>query len=124
MFKKNIYFKNYLSKEKKSLNSRVFKIYQRLIREKSALLLSLGKNYKDAYSKKLINNLKKINNFCIIGMGGSILGTKAIYNFLRPKKKIFTFIDNLSDMALKDDSKKKAILIVSKSGETLETILN
>jgi glucose-6-phosphate isomerase len=59
-------------------------------------------------------------------MGGSILGTEAIYDFLKPKiKKNFTFINNLNSNA--DYFKAKKInlnLIVSKSGNTLETIVN
>ncbi len=57
-------------------------------------------------------------------MGGSILGTKAIYQFLNHKiKKKFFFIDNLKS---KFNFKKKNFvnLIVSKSGNTLETIVN
>ena len=56
-------------------------------------------------------------------MGGSILGTEAIYQFLNEKiKKEFEFINNLNP---KISVKKKAVnLIVSKSGETLETISN
>ena len=57
-------------------------------------------------------------------MGGSILGTKAIYKFLNPKNKKFTFVDNFSNIPLHSDNKKKITLIISKSGNTLETISN
>ena len=57
-------------------------------------------------------------------MGGSILGTKAIYDFLKHKiKKNFTFIDNLHHTNFSKD-KNFLNLIVSKSGNTLETIVN
>ena len=58
-------------------------------------------------------------------MGGSILGTQAIYDFLRHKiKRKFEFINNL-DSSLKNKIKKKYTnLIVSKSGNTIETITN
>ena len=42
-------------------------------------------------------------------MGGSVLGTRSIYNFLSHKiKKIFTFIDNLEKkIKNKSDNSKK-----------------
>ena len=46
-------------------------------------LNSLRISYKDKFNKKLISKLKKIKKICIIGMGGSILGSKAIYSFLK-----------------------------------------
>tara|TARA_B110000090_G_scaffold137360_1_gene151020 strand:+ start:867 stop:1832 length:966 start_codon:yes stop_codon:yes gene_type:complete len=59
-------------------------------------------------------------------MGGSILGTEAIYDFLKKKiKKKITFVNNLNSNA--DYFKDKGInlnLIISKSGNTLETIAN
>jgi len=57
-------------------------------------------------------------------MGGSILGAKAIYKFLKPKRRKFTFVDNFSNTLFKNDNKKKITLIISKSGNTLETISN
>ena len=85
----------------------------------------MGKNYKNSYDKKLLNKYKKSLNFRVIGMGGSILGTQAIYDFLRHKiKRKFEFINNL-DSSLKNKIQKKYTnLIVSKSGNTIETITN
>ena len=59
-------------------------------------------------------------------MGGSILGAETIYQFLNHKvKKKFIFLDNLkSNFSEKDKFKKKVNLIISKSGNTIETILN
>ena len=56
-------------------------------------------------------------------MGGSILGAKAIYNFLKPKQKKIQFIDNYSH-EIQRKNKKIINLIISKSGNTLETISN
>ena len=57
-------------------------------------------------------------------MGGSILGTKAIYDFLNHKvKKKFIFFDNLQNSS-KKNKKKFVNLVVSKSGNTIETIIN
>ena len=57
-------------------------------------------------------------------MGGSILGSQAIYEFLKDKiKKNFFFVNNLFKNK-NIDKKKFTNLIVSKSGNTLETIAN
>ena len=45
--------------------------------------------------KNFVKKFKNIKNFRLIGMGGSILGAKAIYKFLEPSFKKFQFIDNL-----------------------------
>ena len=56
-------------------------------------------------------------------MGGSSLGTKAIYNFLIEKiKKKVTFDESLN--LIKQKKIKSLNIIISKSGNTLETISN
>ena len=57
-------------------------------------------------------------------MGGSTLGAKAIYKFLEDKtKKKFVFIDNLKPKWSKYEKSNEAVnIIISKSGNTLETI--
>ena len=59
-------------------------------------------------------------------MGGSILGAKAIYNFLKIKSdKKFFFTDGFRSEETKNlVDKKKLNIIISKSGNTLETIVN
>ena len=97
---------------------------EKLINSKSPVLNSLDKSYKFSYDKKSILRFKKNKNFRVIGMGGSILGTQAIHDFLRHKiKKKFTFIDNLKS-AQKKDTKTFTNIVVSKSGNTIETIVN
>ena len=57
-------------------------------------------------------------------MGGSSLGAKAIYSFLNDKiKKKFNFVDNI-DTQKKYSADKKLNIVISKSGNTLETIVN
>ena len=124
MFKKNIRFINFILNKNSTNNKKILNIYKDVIKEKSEVILSLNKNYKDSFSKKILQKLKKINHILLIGMGGSVLGAKAIYRFLLPKYKKFTFIDNFSNTPFKDDNKKKIALIISKSGNTLETISN
>ena len=58
-------------------------------------------------------------------MGGSILGSEAIYDFLNHKiKKKFEFYNNLKSKNITKSKNKKVNLIISKSGNTLETISN
>ena len=58
-------------------------------------------------------------------MGGSTLGAQAIYDFLKEKiNKNFAFIDNLQNIQKKNLKKKFTNLIISKSGNTIETIVN
>tara|TARA_B100000900_G_scaffold377567_1_gene361103 strand:- start:1830 stop:2984 length:1155 start_codon:yes stop_codon:yes gene_type:complete len=119
MFTKNIKFKNF---KKQKIFSKVKKDLSNLIKEKSGIISSLKSTYKDDYNQKKILRLKKKLEIRIIGIGGSILGAKAIYNFLPIKKKI-KFVDNLNTEI--DYSKKNYLnLIISKSGNTLETIAN
>jgi len=61
----------------------------------------------------------------IIGIGGSILGAESIYSFLKNKiKKKVIFINNLETKKKILKNKKELNLIISKSGNTLETIVN
>ena len=59
-------------------------------------------------------------------MGGSSLGIQAIYDFMKPKiKKKFYFFDNLDTKNKTIKTKNKSLnIIISKSGNTLETIVN
>jgi len=85
--------------------------------------------------KKELNKLDfKQKNIAIIGIGGSTLGTYAIYNFLKYhkqknktlKKEIF-FLEstdpvNLNGTILQFDLKDTLFIVISKSGTTIETI--
>jgi len=122
MLTKNIDFINFKIKTK---NLNIKKKLKLIFKEKNQILLSLSKNYKDCFSKKIINQNKKSKNFRLIGMGGSTLGTQAIYEFLKHKiKKNFLFFDNLQSNQKKNSKKKLTNIIVSKSGNTVETIVN
>ena len=126
MLTKNINFKNYKLK-KNSKNSKNTKINLKLfLKEKSALLQSLSLSYKNSYKKQIFLKIKKNYPIKLIGIGGSILGSKSIYDFLKYKiKKDFIFIDNLQPKVKNIDEKTNHInVIVSKSGNTLETITN
>ena len=119
---RNILFKNFNKKYSSPINNKL----RLLLRENNEILNSLKSSYKYSYSKKLINSYKKdFSVLRIIGMGGSILGTKAIFSFLQKKiKKKIIFFDNLLPKFKSNNEKKILNLIVSKSGNTLETISN
>tara|TARA_B110000967_G_scaffold171505_1_gene182031 strand:+ start:10 stop:1167 length:1158 start_codon:yes stop_codon:yes gene_type:complete len=123
MLTKNINFKNFNLKKISIANKGDLK---KLIKEKNTILNSLSTNYKNSYSKKIILNSKNYKNVRVIGMGGSILGTEAIFDFLRPKiKKSFEFMNNIKPNINLHTKKNKSLnLVVSKSGNTLETISN
>ncbi len=121
MFTKGIIFKGY---KLKKINYGIKNKFLNLIKENNFILQSLSKNYKDSFSKRKIFKYKKINNFRVIGMGGSTLGTQSIYDFLKHKiKKNFLFINNLQPN-IKKEKKKFLNLVISKSGNTIETIVN
>ena len=122
MLTSNIKFKNFNISNFKNLKNFINEKWFKKIK----LLDSLKPNFKYSYTKEQIKKINKSKNFRLIGMGGSILGAEAIYQFLNHKiKKNFTFINNLNS-ELKDSEKKlKATnIIISKSGDTLETIVN
>ena len=119
---RNILFKNFSKKYSSSVNNKL----KLLLRENNEILNSLKSSYRYSYTNKFVIRYKK--NFSIlriVGMGGSILGTKAIFSFLEKKiKKKIVFFDNLLPKFKSKNEKKILNLIVSKSGNTLETISN
>jgi len=122
MLTSNIKFKNFnISKFKKFKSFKNEKWFKKI-----RLLESLKPNYKYSYTKKQIKKINKNKNFRLIGMGGSTLGVEAIYQFLKHKiKKKFIFINNLTSILRVSEKKIKATnIIISKSGNTLETIVN
>ena len=120
MLTKNINFKNF--KYKKN-NKNILKLFDNLIKENNDILKSLSNDYKDSFKNIDLSKFKKYSIISIIGIGGSILGAKCIYNFLKKKiKKKFIFKDDLEIKNL--NNKKNLNLIISKSGNTLETITN
>ena len=118
-----IYFKNF---KKKKVNIRLFKLLKDLTSKENQIIRSLTSSYQNSYSNSIILKLKKYSEIKLIGMGGSTLGARAIYSFLKDKiKKKFIFVDSLEPKNDKIKNKKSFLnLIISKSGNTLETITN
>ncbi len=120
MLSKNINFKSFGHKTK---NQKIKKNLKNILSQNNEILKSLTTAYKYQYNKSLIKKIKKEKTLKIIGMGGSIIGTHAIYDFLKHKiKKKIIFYDNL-ESNVKNKSKGTNI-VISKSGNTLETITN
>ena len=108
-------FKNFLNTKK---NKKIKKDFQILLKEQPLLFKTLKPDYKYSYSNKTLSKYKKFSNIRIIGMGGSILGSEAIYDFLKKKiKKKIIFVNNLNSNAnYFNDKNINLNLIISKSG--------
>ncbi|MDC3104397.1 glucose-6-phosphate isomerase [Candidatus Pelagibacter bacterium] len=139
MKNKKIIYKNFIQKNhlnsnlynnlKKKFNKNFLSISQNQYIEKD-VFHSLSKKFKFSFNVKDLKKFKKYKTVVLIGMGGSILGTEAIYDFLKQKiKKDFHFFDNIDDDRInifKRNYKfsRTLFIIISKSGETLETLSN
>ena len=121
MLTKSIFLKSFT---KKKSEKKIRKLLNLVINQDSQLIKSMSKRYIDQYNFKNIKKIVSKNDIRIIGMGGSSLGAQAIYNFFRDKiKKNFYFKNNLEPL-IKSPKKKLTNLVISKSGNTLETITN
>ena len=100
------------------------------IKNKNKTLNVLDNSFQFGFKIKDLNKFKKFNTIAIIGMGGSILGAEAIYKFLenKIKKKVY-FFNDLDENKIKYFKKKEItsrvlFIIISKSGNTIETLSN
>ena len=139
MIEKNLIVKNnihskYLSKKiSNRLDKRFKKISDNIVNEiedSKKTLNILNNKFKFNFKKSELKSFKKFKVIAIIGMGGSILGVKAIHNFLNYKinKKVY-FFDNLNEKQIKqfknnEKNSKVLFIIISKSGDTIETLSN
>ena len=138
MSKKQLFYRNqisvnHLNKKYLSILSKKFNnIFLNIVNEinnPEKTLNILNKNFKFNFSFKDLNKFKKFKDIAIIGMGGSILGAEAIYKFLKPKiKKQIHFFDDINENTLNKFKRKNLnnilFLVISKSGNTTETISN
>ena len=110
-------------------NKSIKNIYRNLDYKKNTFNV-LSDNFLLDFNKSNLKYFKKYNTIVIIGMGGSILGAKAMYSFLKQKiKKNFLFLDNLDQLKIEQTKKqynlkKSLFIIISKSGNTIETLIN
>ena len=126
---KNYFNNNLYINDKKKIIKVIKNIFLNLDRKKNTLhVLSKKFDLNLSYSK--LKKYKNLKSVILIGMGGSILGAKAIYSFLEKKiNKNFIFLDNLDQLKIEKiekniDLNKSLFIIISKSGNTLETIVN
>jgi len=113
---------------KKKFNNKLKRILFDIFQKKKTsyrIIDTFSNNYQYSYNKKKINKFKKYKTISIFGLGGSSLCIKAIYNFLRFKirKKVY-FYDNLDVVIPKIFKNRNLDIVISKSGSTLETIIN
>ena len=139
MVKKDLQFFNNIPKNFLKTNS-TKKLSKKFSNFFSSINIDMKKNNKTVnvlsdkiklnFSLKKMKNFEKFRTIALIGMGGSILGAEAIHSFLKfkIKKKLYFFNDvNVKKLLLfkkKEDFKKTLFIVISKSGETLETFSN
>ncbi len=108
---------------------------KKLIREELKKIINNKHNffkeqYHFSFKKNELEKYTKFKTIVVIGMGGSILGAKAIYTLMQHKiKKKVLFFDNLSENNIqifnkKENNKNNLFIIISKSGNTIETLCN
>lgn len=136
MLSKNLIFEQFYNKPKgfKSNLIKTKKVFNKLkfdyTNGKFPLLKIYEKNHKLNFSKKIIKKFSKFKNIIIVGMGGSSLGAKSIFSFFKRKiKKNIFFFDDLDEELHFEfnkikNKKNSCFIIISKSGNTLETISN
>ena len=138
MRNKNLKFKNNLNYAIRNNFSKKFignfdKIFLNLekdIKNKKNVLNVLDSSYSFTRNIFQLKKFRKYKKIAIIGMGGSILGTEAIYGLLKRKiKKKFFFFNDLNEQKIVQFKKKEKtsqilFIIISKSGNTIETLSN
>tara|TARA_E500000178_G_scaffold4078_1_gene4237 strand:- start:7735 stop:8919 length:1185 start_codon:yes stop_codon:yes gene_type:complete len=121
-----------LNNEKKYLKkfNKIFLEMTDEIKLSNNTLNVLNDEYKFNFINKKLSKFKKFKSIALVGMGGSILGTEAIFSFLKRKlnKKVF-FFNNLDESKLisfkiRENLSKILFIIISKSGNTIETLSN
>jgi len=125
-----VFLKTKNLKIKNSVISSNLKQITKEIEKKKDVFHSFSKSFNFNFRESDLKRYNRFDTIAIIGMGGSILGSKAIFSFLRHKiKKKILFLDNLNENKVKDlinEQRKNNILfiIISKSGNTIETLTN
>ena len=136
MLNKSNFFRSYFGNSKSyyknvTKTKKIFKSFLVDLKNcKIPLLESYKKDYEFDFSTETVKRFSSYKNVVIIGMGGSILGTKSIYSFLKKKiKKNVFFFDNLDSNLFSEYKKIKNLnnscfIVAGKSGRTIETIVN
>jgi len=120
---------NFYIKDKTRINKIIKEIYNNLDSKKDTFHV-LSKKFTLDFNKQTLKKFIKYKSVILIGMGGSVLGAQSIYSFLKQKiNKNFIFLDNLDQIKIqkikkKVNLKKILFIIISKSGNTIETLVN
>ena len=126
---KNYYNNNFYLKNKKKLN-KIIKNIQNNLDYKKDIFHIFSKKFTLDFKKLQLSKFIKYKTVIIIGMGGSTLGAQSIYSYLKKKiSKKFIFLDNLDQTKIKQlkektKSENTLFIIISKSGNTIETLIN
>ena len=139
MKENNLVIKDYIQKSHLNLKvgKKLYSKYKKVFYQINSLskipnqfFYLFNKNYKLSTKIGDLKKFKRFNTVVLIGMGGSILGAEAIYRYLNNNiKKKFYFLNDLDIAKIKKikkkiTTKKTLFLIISKSGNTIETISN
>ncbi len=122
--------KGYKIKDLSKNFDRIFSEVKNEIKNTNKTLNVLDRNFIFNFKIKNLKRFKKFKTIVLIGMGGSILGAEAIYNFFQEKiKKEIYFLNDLDENKVKNLKKKENLskvlfIIISKSGNTIETLSN
>ena len=119
-------------KSKKNLKDVHLKILKDLKSHKLKCLSIVTDSFEVEKIKKFTKKFKRFENLIFLGTGGSSLGGKTLVSisrnqFLNKKKPNFFFIENVDPDPILEllemiDVSKTGIIIISKSGETIETL--
>ena len=124
----NEYFNNSLIKKLIKKNKKLEKKIFENINSENQTLNVLSRKYKFNFKIKELKKFLKFKTVAIIGMGGSILGSKSMYYMFKDKiKKKFYFFDDIDSKKISSFKKKEKMkdvlfIVVSKSGTTVETL--
>jgi len=131
--KNNIQSENLKSSSIRYLSKKFEKIFSEIkhdIKDAKKTLHILDDELKFNFKTRDLKKFKNFKTIVLIGMGGSILGSEAIYNFFKKKiKNKFYFFNDLNENKIIEFKKKENIsktlfIIISKSGNTIETLSN
>ena len=113
-----------------NLNNKAQEVYQALQKEEKSIgYYTLPEQDTTTITAYCDTISSEIENIAVIGIGGSSLGAKAVYAFLKPvqtlSRKLYFFEStdpiNIKNLLAKIDMKKTHFLVISKSGTTVET---
>ena len=133
LLKDNIKLKNFKTGLTNKLSKKFHKIFIDInndIKNDRKTLNVLDNKFQLSFKIRELNKFKKFQTIAIIGMGGSILGAEAIYNFLKTKikKKVYFFNDldenKIRNFKRQEKNSNVLFIIISKSGNTVETLSN